>query len=470
MGNNFIYLLLSSGKMECDIDLGVDLPSGGPSKSVDNLNELESAIDHAKQEWGGKWRYIIVSGTINVNNNKTFDDLRPESLEHPVVIRPQSIGGGTIRGHGELTFEDVRNVWLYGINFEYDPPNSGEDHFVVNFERAEKCRIARCDFHTSFSNEEAVTREANEHYYLRIKRGRENDEGKNLIDHNIFHHKPKSRGAFLLIGNRVSKNNVIEYNYFLEKPWLNGENSEALRIGESDVGERSFSAKVRYNLFEKCNADNECITNKSRDNTYSNNTFRNNRGSLTFRHGWNITATSNIFIDCARGIRIFGEDNEVRDNYFKNVPPNSLDANDDDMASIVVGRGRDSYRPVRNCDIEGNLFEKVDGRSTRIITWPGSGDGRPEDVDFINNTFIVRNGTIFSATPNLGRDDDFRDNKIFHTGDIDVNLPDSAYTRDRVDSLDLSHITRPSPLESNDVGPCSNLSDYTLERVLEALR
>jgi hypothetical protein len=456
--------------MRCDNELGADLPSGGPPfETVHNLNELENAINRAKRDWRQSGGTIILTGTIDMNNDRTFDGLRPEKIESPVVIRPQAIGGATIKGDGELTFEDVKNIWLYGINFEYDPPNSGEDHFIVNFERAGFCRIARCDFHTRFSNEEAVTREANEHYYLRIKSGRENDEGKNLIDHNIFHHKPKSRGAFLLIGNRVSKNNIIEYNYFWEKPRLDGTNSEALRIGESDVGEQSFSAKVRYNLFEKCNADDECITNKSRDNTYSNNTFLNNRGSLTFRHGWNITADSNIFIDCARGIRIFGEDNEIRNNYFKNVPPNNLDAGDDDMAAIVVGKGGDSYRKVKNCQIKGNIFEKVDGESRRIVTWRGADVGEHENIDFTDNKFIVKTGTIFSANPDLASEDEFKNNKIYHTNDIDVNLPNSAYNSQKVDSLALPDIIRPNPLQSIDVGPCSGLSNYTFSLVRETL-
>ena len=457
--------------MRCNNGLGADLPSGGPSQTVRNLNELENAINHAKQDWQQSGGTIILTGTIEINNDRTFDGLRPEQIESPVVIRPQSIGDATIGGDGELKFEDVRNVWLYGINFEYDPPTSGEDHTIVTFEKAAKCRIARCDFHTRFSNEEAVTKERNEHYYLRIWSGRENEnlEGKNLIDHNIFHHKPKSKGAFLLIGNRVSKNNVIEYNYFLEKPWLDGENSEALRIGHSNTGDESFGAKVRYNLFEKCNADNECITNKSRDNIYSNNTFLNNKGSLTFRHGWNITADSNIFIESARGIRIFGKDNEICNNYFKNVPPTNQDGSDSDLAALVVGKGGGGYLQVEKCSIEGNLIEKVDGNARRIVTWRGTDNGRPEDVDFVKNIIIVRRGTIFSETPNLTNEDRFENNKIFHTHDINVNLPNTAYDSQEVDSLELPDIIRPRPLQSNDVGPCSGLSEYTFSRVRETL-
>jgi len=191
--------------------------------------------------------------------------------------------------------------------------------------------------------------------------------------------------------------------------------------------------------------------------------------SLTFRHGWNITADSNIFIECARGIRIFGRDNEIRNNYFKNVPPNNLDGDDSDLAALVVGRGGDGYLRVEKCSIEGNLIEKVDGNARRIVTWRGTGNGRPEDVDFVKNTIIVRGGTIFSETPNLTNEDQFENNKIFHIQDIDVNLPNSAYDSQEVDSLALPEIIRPRPLQSNDVGPCSGLSEYTFSRVRETL-
>lgn len=166
--------------MKCNNGLGTDLPSGGPSQTVRNLNELENAINRAKRDWQQSGGTIVLTGTIEINNDKTFDDLRPERMESPVVIRPQSIGGATIRGDGELKFEDVRNVWLYGVNFEYDP--RGGESSIVTFEKAVKCRITRCDFHTRYPDNDAIQREASEHYYLTIWSGRENDEGKNLID------------------------------------------------------------------------------------------------------------------------------------------------------------------------------------------------------------------------------------------------------------------------------------------------
>jgi hypothetical protein len=45
-----------------------------------------------------------------------------------------------------LVFKDVENVWLYGINFRYNPQS--EKGAIVTLVEAGQCRVARCDFHT----------------------------------------------------------------------------------------------------------------------------------------------------------------------------------------------------------------------------------------------------------------------------------------------------------------------------------
>jgi hypothetical protein len=328
------------------------------------------------------------------------------------------------------------------------------------------------DFPQGGDEDRDVDDETVEHYYLRIKSGRgENGEGRNLIDHNVFHHKPKSRGNFLLIGNDVSKNNVVEHNYFFRQPRLDGTNSEALRIGEKAVGLKSFNAKVRHNLFERCKGDVECISNKSRGNTYSNNTFRRNLGSLCIRHGLKVTVDSNVFENCQRGLRIFGEENKVRRNYLKNVPPNGASDNRD-LVAILVENGNDSeenptHRPVRDSEITDNIIEKIDGNSRRIVRW-GSGrdDVPPKDNLFKSNTIIALRGVIFDPENDDSMDHNrFEDNRLFHKESVDVNLSDGAIRIKQVDSLELPEIERPTGLSRQDVGPCSQLTEFTFQEV-----
>lgn len=159
----------------------------------------------------------------------------------------------------------------------------------------------------------AVMKDQNKYYYLRINSSEENQDDPEmrsdriLIDHNKFHDKQRSRGSFVHIGNSWCTNTVIERNYFFNNPGTTDYKNpaEALRVGFSAVYKKPFEAQVRYNLFEKCNGDPECISNKSSKNKYSYNTFRKNRGSLCFRHGSSNTAEWNFFDGGHRGIRVY---------------------------------------------------------------------------------------------------------------------------------------------------------------------
>jgi hypothetical protein len=485
--------------MQCNEALGKDLPNEDNNrkrKRVSNMSELVEAYNEDDWSEGGD---IILENGSSFDTDEVLegdedevifrideDSNKPENEEHPLVIRPESVGGATVKGKGELVFKDVENVWLYGINFKYNPQK--EKGAIVTLEKAGKCRVARCDFHTKHGDfpqdgeeDEDVDGTTDEHYYLRIKSGRgEDGEGRNLIDHNVFHHKPKSRGNFLLIGNDVSKNNVVERNYFFRQPFRDGTNSEALRIGERAVGLKSFKAKVRHNLFERCNGDVECISNKSRGNTYSNNTFRKNMGSLCIRHGLKVTADSNVFEDCQRGLRIFGEENKVRRNYLRNVPPHGSDDSDSDLVAILVENGSDSednptHRPVKDSEITDNIIEKVDGNSRRIVKWGSSRDDEddvhPRDNLFKNNTIIALRGRIFDPENDHSMDHNtFADNRLFHKENVDVNLPNSAISIEEVSSLELPDIERPAVLKGEDVGPCSQLTEFTFQDIINRFK
>ena len=67
---------------------------------------------------------------------------------------------------------------------------------------------------------------------------------------------------------------------------------------------------------------NEIITNKSKGNRYTNNTFRRCRGSLVLRHGSDATVDGNYFlgenIDGTGGIRITDSNHEITNNYIQN--------------------------------------------------------------------------------------------------------------------------------------------------------
>jgi hypothetical protein len=451
---------------------------------IAKISELVEAIEGTRRTWEQRGGRFILRGSIQLRgrDDENIRNVKSKSVDRPLIIMAESIGGARIEGAGPWRFTDVENVWLYGINFEQTTP---DDKSSVILEDARRCRIARCDFSTK------LRPSSGKYHYLRIGKTdhRNKKTDTNLIDHNKFRDKERSLGCFMVLGgsrsNHIITNTVIERNHFLSHPGGGRNGGEALRVGESSLGGKSFDSKIRYNLFEKCNGDPECISNKSRDNVYENNTFRKNDGSLSFRHGWGITANLNIFEDCQRGIRIHGEDNEVFDNYFKNVPPN--DADDQRMVAIIVESGQSgsdpSYRPVKKTNIKNNVIEKTDQGAKRCIRWGSTGRSKePITTTCIDNKIIVKKGKVFdfkekvSEVLGSGRRNEIRDNVVYYLSGQEVDtdgLSEAACRKEDVSPERLREISegfKREGLKPGEVGPSAGLSDYTFEYVMTILR
>ena len=77
----------------------------------------------------------------------------------------------------------------------------------------------------------------------------------------------------------------------------------------------------------------EAVTVKSSSNTFKANTFRGNQGSLTFRHGNNNVADGNFFLDGKNGLRSYGHDHKIINNYFGGLSGTGS------LAPLVIGSG-----------------------------------------------------------------------------------------------------------------------------------
>ena len=101
----------------------------------------------------------------------------------------------------------------------------------------------------------------------------------------------------------------------------NAGDSETIRIGTSSYQMVNSNVTVSNNYFVQSDGENEIITNKSKGNTYTNNTFRRCRGSLVLRHGSNATVNGNFFIgeniDGTGGVRISDSNHSITDNYIQ---------------------------------------------------------------------------------------------------------------------------------------------------------
>ncbi|WP_341221923.1 chondroitinase-B domain-containing protein [Polaribacter atrinae] len=131
------------------------------------------------------------------------------------------------------------------------------------------------------------------------------------------------------VGHRVMNN----YFYNFEKiedlygtkadgsPLSNAGDSETIRMGTSSYQMVNSNATISNNYFVQSDGENEIITNKSKGNTYANNTFRRCRGSLVLRHGSYATVEGNYFlgedVDGTGGIRITDSNHKITNNYIQ---------------------------------------------------------------------------------------------------------------------------------------------------------
>jgi poly(beta-D-mannuronate) lyase len=196
----------------------------------------------------------------------------------------------------------------------------------------------------------------------------------NLVDHCHLQGKA-SKGATLVVwlgGDNVGRH-VIEHNYFGPREVLGKNGGETIRIGDSTTSMQTAECIIRQNLFEKCNGEVECISNKSCGNLYQENTFIEVSGTLTLRHGNAcIVERNGFFGNHARGtggIRIIGEDHIIRDNYLENL------AGEDARCAITFMMGLpDSplygYFQVKRARVEGNRM--VNCKHPFLIALEGS--------------------------------------------------------------------------------------------------
>jgi poly(beta-D-mannuronate) lyase len=112
----------------------------------------------------------------------------------------------------------------------------------------------------------------------------------------------------------------IDHNHFGPRQKLGKNGGETIRLGDSKTSMQTAACIVEHNLFEKCDGEAECISNKSCGNLYRFNTFKGVSGTLTLRHGNGCRVENNVFFgDKAKGsggVRIIGEKHVVTGNLF----------------------------------------------------------------------------------------------------------------------------------------------------------
>jgi poly(beta-D-mannuronate) lyase len=144
------------------------------------------------------------------------------------------------------------------------------------------------------------------------------------VDHCTFQGKPGKGATFVVwLGEGGEGRHQVDHNHFGPRERLGKNGGETIRIGDSQTSMLAANCVVEMNLFERCNGEAECISNKSCGNIYRENTFLEVAGTLTLRHGNCCVVERNAFLGNSAkgtgGIRIIGEDHIVRGNYLERL-------------------------------------------------------------------------------------------------------------------------------------------------------
>ena len=211
-----------------------------------------------------------------------------------------------------------------------------------------------------------------------------------------------------LVGHTISNNYFYKYAK-IDATLSNSGDSETIRVGTSEYQNVNSGTTVSNNYFVEADGENEIITNKSKNNTYTNNTFRRCRGSLVLRHGSNATVDGNYFlgedVEGTGGIRIVDSNHNITNNYIQDCI--NVDSQAQWNNGITFLGGGDSA--------------DVDCSSTNV----SNGYQKVVDINVSNNTIINTNAPLYYNIDKGSNDPTGTvENNLIYFADSDPNLTD----------------------------------------------
>ncbi|WP_179320452.1 chondroitinase-B domain-containing protein [Winogradskyella helgolandensis] len=193
--------------------------------------------------------------------------------------------------------------------------------------------------------------------------------------------EPEINTSCDIVGHTISNNYFYKYAK-IDAELSNAGDSETIRIGTSSYQNVDSSVMVSNNYFVEADGENEIITNKSKNNSYINNTFRRSRGSLVLRHGSNATVEGNYFlgenVDGTGGIRIVDSEHTITNNYIQDCITVVDQAKWNNGITFLGGSSNNSV-PCTS-DNTSSDYQKV------------------ENINVSNNTLINTNAPLYYNT------------------------------------------------------------------------
>jgi poly(beta-D-mannuronate) lyase len=321
--------------------------------------------------------------------------------DRPITLRAQTPGQVILNGSSSL---NICGDWLVadGLNFNGGALGAG-DH-VVEFRGNCGSNGSRYESTNSRLTNSAITNynpsnESTRYFWVSLY------GQNNRVDHNSFVGHNHS-GVTVTVWRDTSDPDyhLIDNNYFADRPEGSTTNGyETIRIGTSDESLSDSFTIVESNLFERTDGEIEIISNKSGNNIFRYNTFRESAGTLTLRHGDNNLVEGNFFLgegkDRSGGVRVIGENQTIVNNYFEGLDGRANGAIS--ISAAVPNSALNEYFLVRNAVIAHNTIVNVNDAG--IIFDHGFGSS---DRTLLAENVTIANNLISSTLDPLFRGDE----------------------------------------------------------------
>lgn len=360
----------------------------------------------------------------------------------PIVLIAETPGQVVLTGLSRLALSGSY-VEVNGLNFfEGYTTGAGVIEFRRNGVRANHCRVTNTTIFAYNPTNIGIN------YKWVSMYGRFNQ-----VDHCYFAGKNHDGATFVVwLPEEQDRDNhhVIEYNYFGYRPPLGFNGGETIRIGDSGTSMTNSRTVVRHNLFQECDGEIEIISNKSCENIYFNNTFVDNEGTLTLRHGERCLVEGNFFLGAgnseAGGVRIIDSDHIIINNYFQDLYSNGY------RSAITFIKGVQDSPPERYLQVENVLVAYntlINCRQSFLLGYGTSDDQTlpPINCTIANNAVYTKNYSVFYTgdTEGLPQGFIYKQNMVKGTS---LGIPDTSagiIWQDPLFDFTSSGLIRPTP-------------------------
>src|SRR5712691_2166548 len=324
--------------------LGAGMASAQSVHNVSSIAALQTAINNAVP--GDQ--IILANGSYTTSGAITV--ARAGTSTQPILIAAQTVGGAIISGTSAFTVNSpAAFVIIRGFFFNHVgvfSVNPGTNHI----------QVTRNTFDNGAGSQDLNVAASND----------------NQLDHNLFENRPNG-GQFIRLTNVGGTcaggnplRNWIHHNHFIHNNGGGGNGADPIENGGDSTATEQMTAE--FNLIEDCNADPEAISNKSADNIIRYNTLLNNKAHIELRDGNRCQVYGNFVLN-STGIRIFGDDHQIYNNY--------IQGND---VGIRIGAGSDA---------------------NHICGQPFGGNDNPDRVHIYNNTLVNNTQSVLGESRTL---------------------------------------------------------------------